>query len=206
MDVTVIVATYGSEDWERRGEETARATQETFPKIAVTAIHGNGTLAEARNTGAHLAMTEWLCFLDADDSLDPEYFKAMRISLQHTVLGGRRYVARMSPLLAPRVSYDGAPSVSLATRNIAAMNPCVIGTLVRRERFMEAGGFWEEPAWEDWSLFRRCWLLGSRVQHVLAVYNARGGAAGSGRNLTVDDPRALQRSILDSHRVWKATR
>lgn len=85
------------------------------------------------------------------------------------------------------------------------MNPCVIGTLIRRELFAEAGGFWSERAWEDWSLFRRAWLLGATIDHVpAAVYRVTVNPAG--RNSTIDRPHSLHREILRSHATWLRTR
>lgn len=198
MEVAVVVATYGSLDWIERAEQVAipSARRQTSNVIRV---HGN-TIAAARNDGAFAAKlggADWLCFLDADDELEPNYLRAMA----HSPYAGRRVFPR---LLAPRVRYDDRAVRSYRDRNIAHMNPCVIGTLVQLDRFIEAGGFWEEPAWEDWSLFRRCWMLGSPVTEVRnAIYRAHGTPGGSGRNLAIENPAALHDSIIDSHNRWK---
>ena len=92
MNVTTIVSTFGGPDWERMGHRTAREHD---------AIHVHlptGTLAEARNKGAEAATGDWLCFLDADDSLAPGYLEAMRAALPS---GDGRW------LLAPAVSFVG---------------------------------------------------------------------------------------------------
>ena len=154
MDATVIVATFGDPKWVALAKDRAVPSAES-QGVPVIQYHGD-TLAQARNFAASQADTEWLCFLDADDELAPGYFRAMERS--------------SADWRAPSVSWvtDGVASgpQSLAGRNIRVMNPCVIGTLIRKDMFDNVGGFWEERAYEDWSLFRRAWLRGARVGHV----------------------------------------
>ncbi len=143
-----------------------------------------------------MTSAEWLCFLDGDDELEPGYLAAMA---EHE---------RPDALLAPAVRYvkNGTrhEPIVLADRDIARVNPCVIGTLIRRARFDEVGGFWTERAWEDWSLFRRAWLLGDTVHHVRdASYVAHVNPAG--RN-NVERGQQLHRQILNRHRAWLRNR
>ena len=73
MDVTTIVATFGNQRvWVPLAEKAAASVDHG----EVIRYHGK-TLADARNTAARRATTEWLCFLDADDSLAPGYMEAM---------------------------------------------------------------------------------------------------------------------------------
>lgn len=184
MDVTVIVATYGKSRWRELAYE--RAVPSAKRQAPVIQIHGE-TLAGARNAGAAKARTEWLCFLDADDELAPGYFEAID--------------AAEGDLRAPAVQYDDAEPVVLEGRDIRTLNPCVIGTVLPHYLFGTAGGFWSERAWEDWSLFRRCWLLGASIVHVpAAVYRVHTDR--NGRNSTVSSPRSLHREITASHRRW----
>lgn len=165
--VTLIVGTFGADYWRLLGQLTAKTIQaaQHHPFDAVRASHEK-SLKDARNFAAVVAETTWLCFVDADDTLGPGYVRAM----QQEAAPGR--------LLAPQVAIDdhrtrGEPE-SLARRDITHLNPCVIGTLVERDRFLAAGGFLDEPIYEDWSLWLRCVRLGARVHHVDgAVYRAR---------------------------------
>lgn len=193
MDCSVIVATFGDTKW--RDLATHRAVPSAIAQepAAVITSHGS-TLAGARNAGAAQAASEWLCFLDADDELEPGYLEAL-----DQVDGDLR---------APSVRYvvDAIPGepVSLADRDITRLNPCVIGTLIRRELFLNVGGFWTERAWEDWSLFRRAWLAGAELVHVPpAIYRAYVSLGG--RNV-VSQPRVLHRQIIASHDRWKKER
>lgn len=175
MDVTVIVGTFGTEEWRDRGRDTALRTCRDVVDVPVISSH-EATLAEARNRGADAARTEWLCFLDADDELAPGYFDAM--------------AGAIADLRAPSVEYtvggvSQGPPVSYASRNIVHLNPCVIGTLVRRDLFHRAGGFLDEPIYEDWSLWLRCVQLGATINHVTrAVYRAE--LSPEGRNSQPD--------------------
>lgn len=191
--VAVVVATFGAPHWSELAALRAGPSAEAEHPAELIFEHG-ATLASARNAGAARARSEWLCFLDADDELEPGFLSAL---LAPDVL---------SDLRAPAVRYvtEGAPPPAplvFADRNIDRLNPCVIGTLLRRELFEAAGGFWPERAWEDWSLFRRAWLLGATIEHVpTAVYRVNVNPAG--RNSTVDRPHSLHREILRSHAAW----
>lgn len=198
MDVSVILATCGDRSWIdlAAGRALPSVGAQSLQPAEVIAIHRpTAGIHEARNQGAERARSEWLCFLDADDELHPEYLATMASA------GG--------DLRAPAVQFirDGvaAAPVVLANRDIDTMNPCVIGTLVRRELFLDAGGFWSWPAWEDWCLWRRCWLLGAALVHVPeAVYRAYVTAGG--RNSAHTDNRQLHRRITARHRRWQLER
>lgn len=181
--MTVIVATYGTDEWAVLGESTAEAHG---------AIHVHGpTLATARNQAAERAATDWLVYLDADDSLADGYLDAMALA----------YGDLRAPVLELHYPDDRVVRPDLTGRDIERTNPCCIGTAIRRTLLLDCGGFWEEPAWEDYSLFRRAWLLGATITHVPgAVYRAtvRPGS----RNNSVKEPGALLKSIHTSHAMW----
>lgn len=194
MEVTIVVATFGDPHWKAKALEQAIPSASAQPHSDVLAIHAD-SLAVARNIGAARAQTEWLCYLDADDELAVGYIDAM--------------LATGGDLRAPElhlIHADGVVDVpDLAGRDIAVTNPCCIGTLVRRQMMLDVGGFWGERAWEDWSLFRRCWLAGATITHVAdAVY--RSFVDPAGRNSTVAEPRLLHRQIVRSHQRWLAER
>lgn len=194
MEVTIVVATFGDPSWKTKAIERAIPSAAAQPHSAVVAMHGD-TLAQARNAGALAATTEWLCFLDADDELAEGYVEAM--------------LAAGGDLRAPELHLihpDGTVDVpDLVGRDITVTNPCCIGTFVRRRMLLDVGGFWGERAWEDWSLFRRCWLAGATITHVAdAVY--RSFVDPAGRNSTVAEPRLLHRQIVRSHQRWLAER
>lgn len=207
MNVAVVIATYGDDEW------ALKAAGHAFPSaLAATARDANvvlhhehdGTLATARNNGAKRAMEkldstktpDWLCFLDADDTLHPGFMRAMEDAVDE---------AKSKPgfLLAPAVSYvapDGSRSEPVIPNQgmWPVLNECVIGTLIHRELFAHVGGFHEWPVYEDWELWLRCVAAGATIVHVPgAVYLAN---AGDRRNVsnpeTYNDIRALHAGLF----------
>lgn len=190
MDVTIVVATFGDNRWVNIADNYALAsTKYHFPEVPLVRVHSGSTLAEARNAGADLVRTEWICFLDADDELSKDYFDEMEKS--------------DAELRAPRLLFDSPQGwqepFNLKKRNIDFGNPCPIGTLIKTSMFEDVGGFWEEPVYEDWSLFRRAWLLGARIDHTQAKYYAYNLG---GRNSSTTDPAGEIEKIRSSHDKW----
>ncbi len=191
--VALIVATFGETVWEERARRAAALALDQQPGELV--VEHGATLADARNAGARRTAAPWLCFLDADDELEPGYLATLA-DADH-----RRRILR-----APAVRFvtAGEPEpdpVSLAGRNISALNPCVVGTLIPRHLFELAGGWGRERAWEDWALFHRCHLAGAEIEHVpAAVYRVNVNPAG--RNSTIANPERLHREIRQANARW----
>lgn len=173
MDVTVIVATYGDETvWGPRAEEAvASVRRQSEPPADIVRYHEpDGLLHDARNRAADRARTEWLCFLDADDTLDSGYLAAMAEAAE----------LRDADLLVPAVQYvyDGGkvhgPPQLIPRIPLDQGNHMVIGTLVRTAMFRLVGGFEPWDFYEDWALWARCHRqVGARIREVeQAVYVA----------------------------------
>lgn len=191
MDVTIVVATYGDRKWIDIADRYAMIRAKTaHPDVPLVRIHGGKSIAEARNAGAALVDTEWICFLDADDKLDEEYFEEMDKA--------------SGDLRAPRLifvtnDYIYTEPFDLTKRDMDWGNPCPIGTLIRTSMFEDVGGFWEESVYEDWSLFRRAWLLGAKIEHTNAKYYAYN--IGN-RNSSTNHPGVEIEKIRSSHDKW----
>lgn len=165
MTFAIVIACYGDPAWMELAWSRAYPAaldQAGGPTIDVVYLP-HGTLAEARNEGARRNDAEWLCFLDADDELDPGFMEAMLDpAWQATTPPLTADSARIHPasLLAPAVTYvypDGreTPPAIPNAGGWPDVNECVIGTLVRRECFLEVGGFRDLPSLEDWDLWLR---------------------------------------------------
>lgn len=196
MNLTVIIATYGSLDWlalaVKRALPSAKAQTDNVLHVHLQA----GTLAEARNQGALLAETDWLVFLDGDDELAPGYLEAIDRSILAHSFGNR------DRLYVPRVAYVGAgrretPPTFPREEAPERGNWLVIGTAVPADLFHAVGGFEEWTIWEDWALFARMQKAGAPVVRVPdAIYKAH--RRPSGHALGVSRNHALGRAEKDA--------
>lgn len=188
-EVTVVVGTFGRQDWWEKGKKLAVVTENAQGH---TAIHSHAdTLANARNLGAVQADSEWLCFLDADDSLEEDYLEIM--------------LAGTGDLRVPRLFFmekgiEPYEPFDLTKRDMAVGNPCPIGTLIRKDLFVDIGGFQNYRAWEDWALFQRAWMTGAKIVHHDAIYFASHRVES--RNNTVGSPAELHTQITTDNKKW----
>jgi glycosyltransferase involved in cell wall biosynthesis len=175
--VSIIVATYGSTEWEERGEGAPlRSAAAQYPLEAFAHHLYEGTLAQTRNEAAAAASGDWLCFLDGDDELAPGYLAA-HYREYNLRAGDRPPVAMTAHLFVPAVSYrghDGRPGPAAIPnwgRPLEEINCAVIGTLIHRDVFAALGGFREWPMYEDWDLWLRAVRYGCSLVPVPdAVY------------------------------------
>lgn len=170
VNVSIIIATYGSEDW--RALAMSRAYPSALDQGAHEIVVGHdpeGTIAGVRNALTRKAEGDWLCFLDADDELAPGYLGAMERAYE------QESGADGTPLLlTPAVQRKrkngqimGRPSFFDRDIPLTDDNWLVLGTLVQRDLFMQAGGFSDYPhGFEDWSLWAKCWKAGAQVVKV----------------------------------------
>lgn len=146
-DVTVVIPIFGDmEFWAPLAGRAFRSVlaQTRRPQVVISV---GDTLQAARNSAGLQATTEWLCFLDADDELDPYYV--------HHMLLGEGDIRQPSTLGIVDGVEDGQP-VLIPQRRLTESNYVVIGAFVRTEMFRQVGGFDDFAAFEDWDLWRRC--------------------------------------------------
>ena len=197
MNTSILISTHGAEEWEEMAWTVAFPSAEGQGAVEVIVTHlRDGTLAEARNQGARKASGDWLCFLDADDTLDPGYLARMEEALPPEE--GRW-------LLTPAVAYERGekrqPAKIWPRVDLRHGNYLVIGTLVQAVVFEEVGGFREWGLYEDYDLFARCWIAGARVVEVpAAVYAAR--VRIQSRNRSPRRPEKLYWHQSIAHDLW----
>lgn len=197
MDVTVVVATFGADQWRQIAAERAIPSAEALG-VPVVAVHGD-TLHDARNAGLSQVATEWVCHLDADDELEPGYFTAMT--------GGTADVR------APSVVYvvDGEPKPPWMPRVAGHLHRCtaacltdgnwlVVGSVARTELLRTVGG-WRDFDWsEDWDLWLRCHLAGATFEGIRpAIYRAHARPDSRNRGADKATKLAAHRAILEAN-------
>ena len=153
------------------------AAQRAVPsakRLGVRVLHSHAeTLHDARNAGLADVDTEWVCHVDADDELEAGYFDVMGQANADLRAPSVRYIRRGRSFSAPQM-----PKVSGHVHDCEAAclrdgNWLLIGTVVRTDLLRRAGGWWDYPWSEDWSVWLRCFLLGATVEAVpQAVYRA----------------------------------
>jgi len=234
VNVSVCVATYGDPEWaelaRRRAVPSARVAQARIGRAGGAGVYRmhvpGGTLAQARNQIGEFAEGDWLCFLDADDELEPGYLAAMGRAWASLALADRLLGAEVATesgprptrlgelagpaLLVPAVQYvdeDGgetAAEIPAWGRPLHEINCAVVGTLVPRDLFLAVGGFPEEPIYEDWALWLACVRAGAELVPVPdAVYRAWRRPAS--RNLGATAGEVYWRRRRE-HEAWLAGR
>lgn len=130
-----------------------------------------GNVGSFRNDNAARANGDWLCFLDADDELAPNYVRGMAWALKRALRGPKKPDLNRPLLLTPLVSkvIKGKRRTPMfyPPVNLLLGNYLVIGTMIEKRWFDQVGGFENFPhGFEDWSLWYKCARLGAQVIQV----------------------------------------
>ena len=201
MDLTVCVATYGDPSWidlaETRAIPSALQTG-----AAVAHYHHIDSLHAARTQLLNAVATPWVCFLDADDELEPGYVARMAEAPTDIRVPAVRYVVdteqRTTGAHIPRVAGHRHDCTGAC---LPLGNWIVIGAVVRTELAQTVG--WREWAcYEDWDFWLRCWQAGATVARVpMAVYRAHVRADSRNRAGTPEQRLETHRLIARANGV-----
>lgn len=196
VTVSILIGTHGDDAWSELAWSRAYPSTRGQGALEVLVLHQPaGSVASVRNQLAGQAKGDYLCFLDSDDELCADYVTAMLAAIERAESSWA--------LFAPAVQYVrdgravGRPMIPALGR-WPDLNQCVIGTLVPRALFHQAGGFRELPSLEDYDLWLRCYIAGAQIVHVPdAVYCAH--SAPVSRNA---DQSTYDRVRRDNIRAW----
>jgi glycosyltransferase involved in cell wall biosynthesis len=206
MDVTICIATYGSPYWYQKGYECIGKIRETFPDTPSWFQHETDkTLAEVRNFMLNEIDTDYVIFLDADDSLHPDYLERMAEVQPATVtVPAVAYVRNRvtGPAHIPKV--PGCPCVGFCgPACLDRGNYVVIGAKASTAALRAVGGFREWPMYEDWDLWLRVANIGgSFVNCPRAIYYASFNENSRNRAPTQMQKLEAHRMIARANGVW----
>jgi len=200
-EVRVVVVDDGSTD----GQSAAACEACRGDRVEVICQENRG-LSAARNLGAATAQDEFLVFLDADDWMEPWFVQALGAAVRAEDAAGRggdlshAYgQQRMSEM--GRGAIWEVPDWDPVLLLISNLHPPT--TLIRRERFIEAGGFDESmrEGYEDWDLWLRFAERGWRGVRVRRpVYTWRRHSGGKTMiSRAVLRHEAIYRRMVQSH-------
>lgn len=169
MDVTICVPTYGTRRWVDLANACAIPSAEAQPAVVV---HYHGiSLHEARAELLATVTTPWVCFLDADDELEPGYLDRMAEATADIRVPAVRYITadHHPAAYVPRVA---GHRHDCTAECLPYGNWIVIGALVRT-RIAQLVGWREWDCYEDWDFWLRCFHAGATIERVpTAVYRA----------------------------------
>jgi glycosyltransferase involved in cell wall biosynthesis len=157
----------------------------------------HGGAASARNVAARSASSEFVAFLDADNTFFPEYLEAvgelgaMRPDLD--ILTTDAYLELDGEIYGRYYRGKARFIVEDQRRGIIHQHFIFGNAAFRREALLAVGGYDETVLAEDTDLFLRMILGGSRVGLVdapLCVYRIRGGTLSSSL------PRSLRSGVV----------
>ena len=171
-DFTICVASFGDRSWECLAQ---RAINSAKGQAEVVAHHGGETVAESRNACLAQVETEYVIFLDADDILEPGYVRHMqegsadirapRVRIIRNN-GTGTYRMPIMPWVVNCIDTKRHPGEECVDKCLQYGNWIVVGAGVRTDLLRSVGGWGDEPIYEDWALWLRCWHAGASIEQV----------------------------------------
>ncbi|MCC5786785.1 MAG: glycosyltransferase family 2 protein [Phycisphaerales bacterium] len=169
------------------------------PRIIVLRQQNAG-LATARNAGFVHTRTEFVAFIDADDTVEPSFVRAMRNGI-----GGADAVCCATRFVGPELEDLGwtrTPGAhDLTPAGLIAYNPLPVGSVLLRRSSLGAGPLFDSslPVHEDWDCWLRLTTRGLRaappVEAALFTYRLRPGSMSR----AIERMHAKGLGVIDRH-------
>lgn len=188
----------------------ALAKLERVPRVRVVR-QDNAGLPSARNAGIALARGEYICCLDADDTLEPTYVEMAIVIMETDRSIGFAYSWAQLFGDERRVWQTRDFDIEEALRD----NHTSVAAVFRRDDWIAAGGYRPDmrQGYEDWEFWLRLSALGrrGRVLRTPLFNHRRHGRtmthdAHAKRQSIITSMRARNRWIFDSSRVRRKIR
>ena len=186
-DIRVVVVDDGSTDGTTPGAcDRCRVVNDPGGLCRVHVLHQpNSGLPAARNAGVQAARTfapnhDLLAFLDADDYVEPSFVRKLCARLLAADPAHTSHAYCQERLVGLGSGTWNVPEWDPLLLAVTNLHP--VTCIVRRDRFLEVGGFDESMrrGYEDWDLwlrFARRGLRGVRVREPLFVWRRHSAAS-----------------------------
>ena len=171
-DVTVLIPIHrenGNREWLQQAINSVRDAK-------AFVLENDGELADAYNAGLHAADTEYVLLMDADDIAHPNMLHELRAAIWDVDVTYPELLFTDEQMTKP---VDVMAAAQFCPMRLQQSNYIPGVALVRRKKALEAGGFRDLPALEDWDLWLRMHRAGARFKPVPAArlfYRQRDGS------------------------------
>lgn len=177
--LTLMLVDNGSTD------DSVAYMQQYYPQVALVLNERNLGFAGGNNAGARAATTDYVAFLNNDAQVYPDWLSKLVEAIQsdpEVICAG----ARLMDITGERVEFGGSSinfygygyqegydrsNVARYTGTYSVIFACGGALLIRRDIFLDSGGFDEDyfANYEDVDLGWRLWVLGHKVLYVGAA-------------------------------------
>jgi len=199
VDLTVAIATYGSQWW----MELAHARPiPSCQRLGLRYVYVHGeTLHDARNAALAMVDTEWVVHLDGDDELTPGFVPAMAAGWADVRAPAVEYISPGGANTRPKMPKVAGHTHDCDADCLAWGNWIVVGAVARTALLQQVR--WRDYSWsEDWDLWLRCAQAGATFQAIPeAVYRAHVRRDSRNRIADRDARLAAHRAIATANGV-----
>lgn len=159
MNATIVIATCGNDTWRRMGDE---CLNELSLDVKTVRFHGGSTVSEARNEALKQVTTDYVVFLDADDTLSHDYLDFNPTA--DVTVTSITYENRTQPIVPKVWQHERMrPKQHMGEcegKCLLDGNYVHVGAIIKTKAIQSIGGFPEYPVYEDWACFLKLYLSG----------------------------------------------